>query len=123
MALFEEFSTAYFIGQLYVEAHDGDHAVLDREQHEAANEQIYATDEPIERLDHPLVMKLDELHFPVFATEAVPVDTLALPDDYLKTSGIDNPPTLREVLVAKAERAADLLAWLTPYTVAKPDLT
>lgn len=67
-------------------------------------------------------MKLDELHFPVFATGSVPVDTLGVPDDYIQPSGIDNPPTLREVLVAKAERATDLLDWMTPYTVTEPDL-
>lgn len=55
--MFDEFSAGYYVGQLYIEPHDGEHAVMDRVQHEEANEQVYAADEGIERVDYPLVMK------------------------------------------------------------------
>lgn len=119
--MFEEFSAGYYVGQLYVEPYDGEHAVLEHDQHEEANEQVYASDEGIERTDHPLVMKVDERHFPVLGADDVPTDTLALPDDVLEATRIDNPPTVTEVLVAKAERAAQLLEWCTSYTVNDPD--
>lgn len=121
MTLFEEFSADYYLGQLYIEQSDGEHAVMASDQHGEANEQIYTTGEGIERVDHPLVMKVDSSHFPVLGADDVPTDTLALPDEILGATRIDNPPTLREVLVAKAERAAELLEWFTPYTVTEPD--
>ena len=57
----------------------------------------------IERIDHPIVMRVDESHFPVFSADDVPTDTLAVPDEVLKATRIDSPPTVKEVLVAKAE--------------------
>lgn len=121
--MFEEFSAGYYVGRLYIEPHDGDYAVMDRDQHEEANEQVYASGEVIERRDHPLVMKVDTSYVPVFGDDDVPVDTLALPDRTLRATTVENPPTLKEVLVAKAERAAHLLEWCTPYTVEEPDFT
>lgn len=120
--MFEKFSAGYYIGQLYVEPYDGHHTVMDCEQHQEANEQVYATGEPIERLDHPLVMKIDKSHLPVFAADGVPADTLGVPDDVLKITRIEKPPILKEIFVAKAERAAQLLKWTTPYTIREPDL-
>ena len=120
--MFEEFSAGYYVGRLYIEPYDGDHAVMDRGQHEAANKQVYATGAAVERLDHPLVMKVEQRHVPVFAADDMPVDTLGVPDTVLETTRIEKPPTLKEVLVAKAERAAQLLEWTTPYTIREPDL-
>jgi hypothetical protein len=117
MAPFEEFSVSYYVGQLYIEPTDGEHAVMEREQHEAANEQVYTTGRGVEGVDHPLIVKLDDTHFPVFGAEDVPADTLGLPDAVLEATQVDTPPTLRSVLVAKAARAAQLLDWYTPYTV------
>lgn len=119
--MFEEFSADYYVGQLYIEPYDGDHAVMESDQHEEANEQIYATGDGVERLDNPLVMKLDDHHFPVLGTDEVPTDTLAVPATVLQASQIDDPPTLKEILVAKADRAAQLLEWFTPYTIRDPD--
>ncbi|MFC6942712.1 DUF5802 family protein [Salinirubellus sp. GCM10025818] len=117
MAQFEELSASYYVGQLYIEPTDGEHAVMEREQHEAANEQIYTTGERVERVDHPLIVKLDETHFLIFGAEDVPKEMLGLPDAVLEATQVDTPPTLRSVLVAKAARAAQLLDWYTPYTV------
>lgn len=121
--MFEEFSAGYYVGRLYIEPYDGDHAVMHSDQHEEANEQAYASGETVERLDHPLVMKVDESHFPVFAADDVPSVTLGLPDSTLGATRVRTPPTLREVLVAKAERAAQLVELVTPYTIHVPDLT
>lgn len=109
--MFEEFSRGYYLGQLYVEPYDGERAVMHRDQHERANEQVYATGDGIERLDHPLVMKVDESHFPVHAATDVSTNTLALPSPLLENTRVDDPPTLREVLLAKADKAVQLLRW------------
>lgn len=107
--MFEAYSSGYYLGRLYVAPADGDRAVMQRRQHERVNEQLYASGEGIERLDLPLVMKLDNRHFAVHGDGEVPEDTLALPDDVLDDSRVENPPALREVLLAKGERAAQLL--------------
>lgn len=117
MALLDEFSAGYYVGQFFIEPYEGDHAVMDRAQHEEANEQIYTTGEDIERVDHPLIMKEDESHFPVLAADQVASDTLGLPADLLAATRVEKPPTVKAVLVAKADRAAQLLEWFTPYTV------
>lgn len=104
--------------------HRSGRGVLDRtDQHVAANEQVYAAGDGVERLDHPLVMKVDESHFPVFAADDVPSDTLGLPDGMLEVTRVDTRPTLRDVLVVKAGRVAQLLEWATPYTNNEPDRT
>lgn len=107
--MFEEFSGGYYLGRLYVEPYDGDRAVMQAEQHERANRQLYATGDGVERLDHPLVMKLDETHFAVHGADEVPSETLAVPPTVLSRTRVDDPPALREVLLAKADRAAQLL--------------
>lgn len=121
--MFEKFSAGYYIGQLCIEPYDGDHAVMDSDQHKAANEQVYDTGGPIERRDHPLVVKIEQCHVPVFGADDLSADTLGLPKSVLASTRIRNPPTVKEVFVAKAERAAQLLEWHTPYTIQKPDVT
>lgn len=109
--MFEEFSRGYYFGRLYVEPHEGDQAIMQREEHERANKQVYATGEGLERLDHPLVMKVEDTHFPVHGDDAVPSRTLAVPDHLIQGTRIDDPPTITEVLLAKAEWAGQLLSW------------
>ena len=105
--MFEQFSSGYYLGEMYVEPHDGDYAVLNRADHERVNEQLYATGEGLERLDAPLVMKLDGRHFPVLGDGDVPTGTLALPPTYTER----RLPASREVLLAKADRAVELLRY------------
>lgn len=107
--MFEEFSAGYYLGRLYVEPHEGEQAVMHDEHHERANEQVYATGEGVGRLDNPLVMKVDGAHFPVHGASNVPARTLAVPGELLEATDIEDPPTLTEVLVAKAEQAGRLL--------------
>lgn len=109
--MFEAFSGGYYLGQLFVEPYDGHQAAMQRSQHEATNRKVYATGDGIDRLDHPLVMKLDETHFPVHGARDVPSDTLAVPTPLLDQLGVMEPPALREVLLAKADRAEQLLRW------------
>lgn len=109
-SMFERFSSSYYLGELYVEPHDGDRAVIQRADHERVNEQLYADGEGIERLDNPLVMKLGSVHLPVHGKEGVPAGTLAVPEGMLEETTVQNPPTLQEVLLAKADRAKQLLS-------------
>lgn len=111
IGMFEAFSGAYYLGRLFVEPYDGVRAVMHADQHQRVNQQVYATGEGVERLDYPLVMKLDECHFAVHGAGDVPADTLGLPEPLLDDSRIERPPALREVLLAKADRAAQLLDW------------
>lgn len=107
--MFEEFSRGYYLGRLYVEPHDGERAVMHEGQHEEVNEQLYASDGVIDRLDYPLVMKIGPTHVPVQGENGVPADTVALPAGQIEEARVRNPPSLREVLLAKADRAAQLL--------------
>jgi hypothetical protein len=106
--MFEQFSAGYYLGRLYVEPREGEPAMC-AEQHEQVNEQLYADGEGLTRLDYPLVMKLDENHLAVTGDETVPQNTLAVPPDVLDSARVRNPPTLKEVLLAKADRATQLL--------------
>ena len=105
--MFERFSSGYYLGELYVEPHDGDRAVIQRADHEHMNEQLYASGSGIERLDAPLVMKLDGTHFPVHGDDDVPTGALAVPE----TFGDGSLPNRREVLLAEGTRAMELLRY------------
>jgi len=107
--MFERFSQSYYLGRLYVTPADTDRVTMDRTQHERVNEQLYATGDGVERLDTPLVMKLDAQHFPVHGSESIPANTLAVPDAVLENSSIDNPPALSSVFLASRDRARQLL--------------
>lgn len=107
--MFERFSAGYYLGRFYVAPHDGDRPVMHDEHHERVNEQLYTTGEGIERLDAPLVMKIGSRHFPVHGADGVPGGTIALPEEALSAARVRNPPSLREVLLATADRAAQLL--------------
>ena len=106
-SMFEQFSGGYYLGKLYVEPHDGEKAVIHRQDHELMNEQLYASGEPIERLDAPLVMKVETTHFPVHGDESVPSGTLAVPEELLG----EPRASQREVLLAKRDRAMELLRY------------
>lgn len=107
--MFEQFSTGYYLGRLYVAPTTAAHAQMCKAQHERVNEQLYADGEGIDRLDRPLVMKLGSQHLAVHGDETVPADTLSVPESVLSETTVRNPPTLQEVLLAKADRAAQLL--------------
>lgn len=109
--MFERFSKSYYLGRLYVTPTDGDQVEMEYAQHERVNEQLYATGEGAERLDTPLVMKLDAQHFPVHGSESIPTNTLAVPESILESTDVSNPPTLSSVFLANRERARQLLQY------------
>lgn len=101
--MFEPFSSSYYLGRLYLEPYAGAQAVIHEEHHEQVENQLY------EDYSGPLVMKIGTTHVPVHGAEDVPGGTVAVPEETLSAAGVDNPPTLSEVLLAKADRAAQLL--------------
>lgn len=113
--MFEPFSRAYYLGRLYVEPRDDDVACMCTAQHRHVAEQLY-DGEDTPSAERPLVMKLGSRHFPVLGQPDVPADTLSVPPTVLDDADVDNPPSLREVLLATADRAAQLLR-LTGGTV------
>lgn len=117
--MFEQFSRGYYLGRLYVEPSSDATATMCQQQHERVNAQLYADDEGVARLDLPLVMKLGSAHIRVHGEEGVPADTLAIPEDRLDDTNVQNPPELSEVLLAKADRARQLLE-LTDGVVSRP---
>lgn len=70
--------------------------------------------------DRPLVMKLDGTHFTVGAADDVPLGTLALPAALLDRCEVRNPPALREVLLARADRVSQLLRWFGRGPIGNP---
>lgn len=115
--MFEVFSRGYYLGRLYVTPSSDEPPRIHREHHERLNEEIYATGDGLERLDTPLVMKLETTHFPVHGDDSVPANTLVVPENLLEDTDITNPPSLQEVLLARAERAGQLLQYMGPGTV------
>jgi hypothetical protein len=101
--MFEQFSSGYYLGRLYVEPYDGDRAVINRDHHKQVIEELYDSE------GEPLVMKIGSTHLAVHGADGVPGRTVALPEETLPATGTDNPPALREVLLAKADRARQLL--------------
>ena len=114
--MFEQFSCGYYLGRLYVEPYDGERPAMHHEQHQFVNRQLYATGEGVERLDAPLVMKLGRQHFAVHGDAGVPERTLAVPLGLLddRETGL---PDLREVLLAKADRAVQLIEMGAPVGI------
>ena len=107
--MFEQFSRGYYLGRLYVEPQDQQSAALCREQYEQIATQLYDSGTATTS-EQPLVMKLGTRHFQVHGESGVPADTLAVPPVVLEDhTRIRNPPTLKEVFLAKADRAAQLL--------------
>jgi hypothetical protein len=107
--MFERFSASYYLGRLYVQPTAGGVAAIHHGDHRRTNEQLYATGEGVERLDAPLVMKFDGrgAHFPVVGDADVPSGTLAVPGHLSD----DRVPGRREVLLASADRARELLRY------------
>ena len=116
--MFEQFSSGYYLGRLYVQAHDGPRAVLRESHHRRVRKQLYGsishsegpqTESPdrTERDEQLLVMRLQQQHFVVDGDDDVPEQTLAVPREWLA----DRPDPLepREVFLAKADRAQQLL--------------
>ena len=110
--MFAPFSSGYYVGRLVVEPHDGETALIHRDHHRSVNQELYASGDGIERLDHPLVMKLYHHHFAVHGDDGVPDHTLLVPESVLADIPERPFPAVLEVLLAKAEMAPKLLSLL-----------
>lgn len=156
--MFEQFSSGYYLGRLYVQTHDGDRAVMRSAHHDLVRRQLYGggstadqtgrndppanptadgaratgpagptaaptaphetTETPASRGEPtgapaspddptPLVMRFEHQHFVVDGEEGVPERTLVVPGTWLDRS--PDPLEPREVFLAKADRATQLL--------------
>lgn len=109
--MFERFSSGYYLGEMYVQPRPEDAAAIKRSDHERVNEQLYADDTGLSRLDNPLVMKVGTQHFPVVGDDDVPSGTLALPEASVPDDLKFRLPGRREVFLANADRARDLIQY------------
>ncbi len=100
--MFEEFSSAYYLGRMYVEPHDTERPVMQNEDFEAVQRDVYGGERDV-------VMKIDRSHLVVDGDGSVPRGTLGVPRSYLGSLGVRNPPSLKEVLLAKPKHAARIL--------------
>lgn len=107
--MFERFSSGYYLGEMYVQPSEDEVAAIKRADHERVNEQLYADDEGLSRLDNPLVMKVGTRHFSVVGDEDVPSGTLALPESAVPEELKFHLPGRSGVLLANADRASDLI--------------
>ncbi len=119
--MFEQFSRGYYMGRLYVEPSIEQRATICQRQHEQLNKQLYSDGRGVERLDAPLVMKLGSTHIAVHGDESVPADTLSVPESALDERTLRDLPTLQEVFLAKADRAAQLLQLTYPGMAEESD--
>lgn len=118
--MFEQFSSGYYLGRLYVEPHGGARAVMREAHHETVCEQLYGgrTVEDTDDGDTPLVMRYDQQHFVVGGDADVPERTLAVPRGWLDPG--HDPLEPREVFLAKADRAEQLLQFAVESDDASP---
>ncbi|MFW5983627.1 MAG: DUF5802 family protein [Halobacteria archaeon] len=100
--MFEEFSSAYYLGRMYVEPHDAEGPVMQNDDFEKVRCDIYGGDGDV-------VMKVDRQHLVVDGDEAVPEGTLGVPRGYLGSLDVRNPPSLKEVFLAKPDHAERIL--------------
>ena len=116
--MFAQFSSGYHLGRRDVEPRAGARAAMRREQREHVSEQLdtaegAAGEDASEgggpTPEQPRVMRIGGTHVPVHGAEGVPERTVALPEDWLDATRLRNLPTLTEVLLAKRERAEQLL--------------
>jgi hypothetical protein len=101
--MFERFSSAYYLGRMYVEPHDAEGPVMHDTGFERVRRDLYGGDGDV-------VMKVDRQHLVVDGDEAVPEGTLGVPRRYLEHLDVDNPPSLKEVLLAKPGHAERILS-------------
>lgn len=109
--MFEDFSSGYYLGRLYVEPHDSPEPVIHDDEYRRIHGDVYGGE-----ADTPLVFKLDNHHLPVKGDEGVPTATLGLPEELLDDLDLRNPPSVKNVLLAKKRYAERVLELLRPRT-------
>jgi len=101
--MFEDFSSGYYLGRMYVEPHDSDRPVMQDDEFEKVRRNVYTEEKP-------LVVKVENRHLVVGGDGGVPSGTLAIPAKVAESLRLRNPPSLRDVLLAKEEHAARILS-------------
>jgi hypothetical protein len=101
--MFEDFSSGYYLGRMYVEPHDSERPVMQDDEFETVSRGVY--DE-----EKPLVMKIGNQHLVVDGDGGVPSGTLGVPEDVADGLRLGNPPSVKDVLLAKEGHATRILS-------------
>jgi len=101
--MFEDFSSGYYLGRMYVEPHDAERPVMQDEEFETVSLGVY--DE-----EKPLVMKIGKHHLVVDGDDGVPTGTLGVPAKVADELRLRNPPSVKDVLLAKKDHATRILS-------------
>lgn len=101
--MFEDFSSGYYLGRMYVEPHESDRPVMQDEEYETVSRGVY--DE-----EKPLVMKIGNRHLVVGGDGGIPSGTLGVPEGVVDKLGLRNPPSVKDVLLAKEGHATRILS-------------
>jgi hypothetical protein len=101
--MFEDFSSGYYLGRMYVEPHDAERPVMQDDEFETVSRGVY--DE-----EKPLVMKIGNRHLVVDGDGGVPSGTLGVPKEIAEGLRLRNPPSVKDVLLAKEGHATRILS-------------
>ena len=101
--MFEDFSSGYYLGRMYVEPHESERPVMQDNEFERVSLNVY--DE-----EKPLVMKIGTRHLVVDGDEGVPSGTLGVPEEVAGSLRLRNPPSVRDILLAKEGHATRILS-------------
>jgi hypothetical protein len=100
--MFEDFSSGYYLGRMYVEPHDAERPVMQDDEFETVSRGVY--DE-----EKPLVMKIGNRHLVVDGDGGVPSGTLGVPEEIVEGLRLRNPPSVKDILLAKEGHATRIL--------------
>lgn len=101
--MFEDFSSGYYLGRMYVEPHDAERPVMQDDEFETVSRGVY--DE-----EKPLVMKIGNRHLVVDGDGGVPSGTLGVPEEVAECLRLRNPPSVKDILLAKEGHATRILS-------------
>lgn len=104
--MFEDFSSGYYLGRMYVEPHEADVPVMQGDDFETVSHGVY---EGVEE-EKPLVMKIGKRHLVVGGDDSVPTGTLGVPEGVAEELDLRNPPSVKDVLLAKEIHAERILS-------------
>ena len=105
--MFDDFSSGYYLGRIYVEPTQEEKPVLHEQQYRKIKQTLYRNTGKT-RKEKPLVFKVNNSHIKVEGGQ-IPSKTLGIPKKIIDDIDVENPPTLKEVLLAKPGHADNLL--------------
>lgn len=101
--MFEDFSSGYYLGRMYVEPYDAECPVMQNDEFETVSRGVYDDEKP-------LVVKIGNRHLVVDGDGGVPSGTLGVPEEVADGLGLRNPPSVKDVLLAKEGHATRILS-------------